>query len=348
MVQTSILLRRNRRDSAGKKRLALVALCCLWATVDAGASEPALTARLNTVSATLGDPLLLRLTVDRDTDARTLFPNLAGQLDPFVVHSAAAARVSDLGPGRQRDERVYELRAYTLEADQIPVITVPVVSASGDTTHLLSEALAVAVEPVRDPAEGDDLRDIKPPLWIAGGVPLWLAGILAALLAAGVAYLAWRFLRRSPVAALAAAPAPRGPVDYVREFARIADMGLLERGATKLYYTRLADVMRRFLEDRTRIDALERTTAEIAADLVATDDVDADSAASIIEFLKAADLVKFARAEPEAEIARRAPVDGADIVREVEARLVERQVEAQAATTTAETHPAITPAEAAA
>ena len=343
MVQTSILLR-NRKNSAGKKRLALVALCCLWATVAAGASEPVLTARLDTASATLGDPLHLRLAVDRDADARTLFPDFDDQLAPFVVRSAVTASVTDLGSGRQRDERVYELRAYTLEADQIPVIEVPVVSASGDTTYLLSDALAVGVEPVRDPAEGDDLRDIKPPLWIAGGVPLWLVGILAALLAAGVAYLAWRFLRRRPVAAMAAIPAPRGPVDYVREFARIADMGLLERGATKLYYTRLADVMRRFLEDRTRIDALERTTAEIAADLLATDNVDTELARRIIEFLEAADLVKFARAEPVEEAARRAPVDGADIVREVEATLIKRQVEAQAAVTTA----AIPPAEAAA
>ena len=110
---------------------------------------------------------------------------------------------------------------------------------------------------------------------------------------------------------------PCGP-EGQREFARIADMRLLERGATKLHYTRLADVMWRFLEDRIGIDALDRTTGEIAEDLRLADSVDMETTLRIVEFLEAADLVKFARAEPPAEVARRVPDDGAGIVGDIE------------------------------
>jgi hypothetical protein len=315
------------RDRAGRKCLAVVRLWLLGialSAVSAGAAETGLTASLDTTHATLGDPLHLRLIVDRDASARTLFRDLTEQLAPFVVHSASTPRTTNLGQGRQRDERLYELRVYTLDAAQIAAVEVAVVTASGDTIRLLSEAIEITVEAVRDPAEGDRLRDIKPPLMIGGGVPLWLAGIAAVLLTAGIAYLIVRLLRRSPTEILVV-PAPRGPVDYVREFARIAEMGLLERGATKLYYTRLAHVMRRFLEDRLGMDAVERTTGEIVADLQVADSVDAESAGRIARFFEVADLVKFARAEPSAEAARRVPDDGADIVRDVENLLRESE-----------------------
>tara|TARA_B100000809_G_C14854629_1_gene429579 strand:+ start:378 stop:596 length:219 start_codon:yes stop_codon:yes gene_type:complete len=72
-------------------------------------------------------------------------------------------------------------------------------------------------------------------------------------------------------------------------------MGLLERDATKLYYTRLADVMWRFLEEIADIVALDRTTAEITLDLQLSDRVDAATARQITDFFETADLVKFAR-----------------------------------------------------
>ncbi len=315
MPATPILTRSDRRVTA---YCLVAALCALSATTGA-AAEPTLTAHLDTARITLGDPLRLRLVVDRDAEQKTLFPDLDDdQLAPFSVHSSMAATTTDLGQARRRDERVYELRAYTLEAGPVPAVDVAVVTERGDTLHLLSETLDVVVERVRDPEEGDELRGIKPPLHIPGGLPLWLVGILAALLAMGLAFLARRFLRRAPVETGAVAPARRGPVDYVREFARIADMGLLDRGATKLHYTRLADVMWRFLEDRIGIDALDRTTGEIAVDLGTADRVDAETTLRIVGFLEAADLVKFARAEPAVEVARRAPDDGAGIVGDVE------------------------------
>lgn len=328
-MKTPILLRRPRLAVAG--RLITLALC--WAAA-ADAAAPELSVRLDTTRITLGDPLRLHVRVERDAGDRTLFPDLDKELEPFVVHRASTPHVQDLASGnqsgRQLDERVYELRLFSLDADTVAAIEVPVVVASGDTIRLLSPALQVEVIGVRDAAEGDSLRAIKSPLHIAGGVPLWLVGVLAALLAAGLALLARRFLRRPAVSPAPVAPMARPPVDFVREFSRIAEMGLLQRRALKLYYTRLADVMRRFLQERLQVEALERTTAEIEADLGsghrsgAVTLIDAELAQRVIDFLAAADLVKFARAEPDDASAQSVPEQGADIVREVEALLRER------------------------
>jgi hypothetical protein len=303
------------------RRLAAALLFVLWvqqvAAVQTETVQPTLTARLDTTRITLGDPLHLRLTVGRDAGQRTLFPDLDEQLAPFAVRSMSAAKTTDLGANRRRDERVYELRAYQLEVESVPAVEVLVVTVDGDTLRLQSQPQRVELERVREPEEADELRGIKPPLHIPGGLPLWLVGILGAALAIGIALLAGRILRRKPSALEPGVVIPRGRVDYVREFARIAAMGLLERDAIKLYYTRLADVMWRFLEETADIEALDRTTGEIALDLQLSDRVDATTARQIKDFLETADLVKFARLEPPRQEAQAVPDAGARIVTQV-------------------------------
>lgn len=293
----------------------------LLALLVAGAARgatPALTARLDTDAVTLGDPIRLQLRVERDAGDRTQFPQLdANALLPLVPRSASAVRTAQDGRGGAVDERTYELTTYTPEVEAVPAVEVAVIRAGGDTVRLASAPIPIRVVPVRAPEEGDDLRAIKPPVAIPGGIPLWLAGLAAAGLAAAVAFLVARFLRRRGAAAPTTAPVP--PVDFEREFARIAELGLLERGGLKLYYTRLSEVMRRFLEDRLGVDAMERTTTQIAADIaVRPPPPDSETLMQILRFLEAADLVKFAKAEPPLAEARRAPEGGRHLVARVQ------------------------------
>ena len=281
----------------------------------AHADAPRLTAEVDTAEVRLGDPVTLHLRVERPASSRSLFPELPEQLGSWVVRSQAAPTTSAGPAGVEVDEGRYELAAYALDAGPIPALEVLVVTAS-DTSRLTSSPIPMQILSARDPEEGDALRAIKPPLTIPGGIPLWLAGVLAALAAVLVAWLVSRFLRRpEKKPAPASRPPPRAPVDYEREFTRIAESGLLQRGAVKLYYTRLSDVMRRFLEDRLSVDSLDRTTSEIAADLRrAPAPPDEGTREGIIGFLMAADLVKFARAEPPFPEAAAAPEEGRRLV----------------------------------
>lgn len=280
----------------------------------AHAEAPRLRAEVDTAEVRLGDPVTLRLRVERPVSSRSLFPEPPEQLGSWVVRSRSAPTIGAGPAGVEVDERRYELAAYDLEAGPIPALEVLVIAAA-DTARLSSSPIPMRIVSARDPEEGDALRDIKPPMAIPGGIPLWLAGLLAALAAVLAAWLVSRFLRRPDKPAPASRPAPPAPVDYEREFARIAESGLLQRGALKLYYTRLADVMRRFLEDRLSVDSLDRTTSEIAADLRrAPAPPDAGTREGIIGFLQAADLVKFARAEPPFPEAEAAPEEGRRLV----------------------------------
>ena len=275
------------------------------------ADAPLLTAEVDTAKARLGDPVTLRLRVERPASSRSVFPELAQGLGSWQVRS----RSEPAAGGLQVDERRYGLAAYKLDAGEIPPVEVLVVSAASDTARLASAPIPIQIVSARDPEEGDALRAIKPPMSILGGIPLWLAATLAAVLAVLAAWLVSRFLLRPGTESPEPAPPPPPPVDYEREFTLIAESGLLQRGAVKLYYTRLSEVMRRFLEDRLSVDSLDRTTSEIAADLRrAPEPPDSGTREGIIGFLEAADLVKFARAEPPLPEASAAPEEGRRLV----------------------------------
>ena len=76
----------------------------------------------------------------------------------------------------------------------------------------------------------------------------------------------------------------------------------------KKYYSRLTDVVRRYLEEEAKIDALESTSEELLIKLelrknAGTLDLDSKTLRSLRAVLQNADLVKFAKSMPEYRIA---------------------------------------------
>lgn len=296
-------------------------LSALWLAAALPAwAAPAVEARLDTAQVRVGDPLHLELRLRYDQGTEPLLPALPSLLADFSVRPETPAPPVAAGAGMEEVRR-YELRLFKPGTHQIPPLEIGFVQ--GDTLRLSTLPLQVEVLKVRQ--EGDEeLRDIKDPVDLGGGLPAWAWGLmagLAVLVLAGAAYW-WRRRRYRP----AAPAAPPPPKDYLAEFSRIAAMGLLERGGTKVYYSLLAETLRRFLENQLGIEAMERTTAEISQALKAGR-CEAALAAQIEAFLDAADLVKFARLTPTEAEAGQMPEAGKAIVR----RALALKAEAEAA-----------------
>jgi hypothetical protein len=299
------------------RRLCMVAVCAVPGWVSAAAiGQLGIAATVDTHQVHIADPVRLHLRVEGlEVSQRAHFPqDLSAQLPEHVV-ARRLGPIAAADSAASYDLRLFEVGDVTIEALDVSIID------GGDTLTLQTAPIDLRVVPLREEGE-TDLRQIKPPWAIGGGIPIWLVVLFVVLLIAALAWVASRYLlNRAPPAVRLQ---PSAPTDFSREFSRIESMGLLERGALKLYYTHLADVLRRLLEEQLQIEASERTTQEIATDVARHSLASEAIHRQILEFLSAADLVKFARAEPPIQEARAMPARGRQIVMDLAAQQAAR------------------------
>ncbi|MBK7132543.1 MAG: hypothetical protein IPH69_06885 [Bacteroidales bacterium] len=84
-----------------------------------------------------------------------------------------------------------------------------------------------------------------------------------------------------------------------RELERLRDDQVWQKGEIKLYYTRLTEILRQYLENRYNVFSLELTTAETLDALVKTGFKKDAHYNQLRTILSGADLVKFAKYNPE-------------------------------------------------
>ena len=306
-------------------RIGALGVSLLFAVQALHAQAPRVEARLDTVAVRIGDPIGLTLTIRHGADLRFDTPDLAAVLESFNPQCGTWNQ-DTWGEAGHKVWQDCQLRIYNVGPQQVPPIAVALIDAAGDTLRRARQPLAIEVVSARG-EDDDDPRDIKPPLPIAGGVPLWAALLLAVLVIALMALLAywlWRCRKRG------VDPEPQlEPIDFAAEFSRIAQLGLLERGDLKTYYSLMSENLRRFLERDVGVDAMEQTTSELAAAMNRAR-VESALVFRVVGYLEAADLVKFARFHPDVDAARRAPEAGLDLLRAIQADIAARTAPAEA------------------
>ncbi|MCZ6767237.1 MAG: hypothetical protein O7D32_09945, partial [bacterium] len=158
-----------------------------------------------------------------------------------------------------------ELITVDLAHATIPGIPILFVTPAGDTLVTTTDPVDVPVRHLT--GEGSEPRPLKAQ-WNAPRSFAWVAWLVAGLLlAAAAVYFFLRWRRRlenepEPVE-------PALPPDFValRELAHIETLGLLEENEFKQYYTLVVDVIRRYVENRYYVTAMDRTTFEILDDV---------------------------------------------------------------------------------
>ena len=215
----------------------------------------------------------------------TLEPFLSGDytISPMQVRFRKKADGSAGGESNTSDERLWEHEITTEE------ITIQVNSLM-EKDH---EQLAL------NPIKGPVALPAKPisPLFILLG--LGVAGVIA-----GAAFLLFR--RKTAANRRQAAPAiPAHELAY-RQLQEILDEQLIERGDIKLFFSRISDVLRGYIENRFGLQAPRRTTEEFLSDISRDAPFSAEQKGLLTAFLRDCDLVKFAEHTPSQEEISRA------------------------------------------
>lgn len=271
---------------------------------------------VNRDTITVGDPVVFRLRITRNADDRAWVVPGEDFPRPFDMRRTLAPDIKALDDGRVQETRDFALSIYELGAVHVPAVEVRYATAGGDSGIIVSKPIPVFVRSVK-PDDIEDILDVKPPVAIAPQIPMWayLAAVGLIALIALLIYL-WRRKKHKPLQ-----ETPPAPVDWEAELEKVAGLDLLARGEYKAYYSMLSDVVRRCLEAKTRVRAVEHTTFEIARDLRA---IQAEGAMirDVERLLSEADLVKFAKFVPPHAVAE----DALQLARRVVCDLVRQAV----------------------
>lgn len=280
---------------------ALLLVAQTLASPSLAAQGPEIRTRVDTTVLTVGDRVHLTLEVEHAPGATVEWPDSL-DVRPFEVLEARPLEPVTEG-GRVGSRLRLTLTTFELGELEIPPIPVRVVAPDGSETVVESDAWGVEVVSV-GLDEGGSIRAIKGPL----SIPLRLVSLLPLLLAllalAGAGWWVWRRRGGGEEETRASPILPRPPHEVAYEaLDRLEAEDLPGRGEIKRFHVEISEIVRRYVESRFRIQALEMTTGELLAAL-GRRGVEGAVLEHVRGVLERCDLVKFAKHRPSAEASR--------------------------------------------
>ncbi len=251
--------------------------------------------------ATLGDEIKLFILAETPLEFSIQPPLQETNLSPFEIKRIESK------PRLEKNGRVSQIFILTLAAFQMGDLVVPQVlltykDASGQTGRVLTPSAKVKIMGVpKRPTDTDDIRAIKGPVSLdAGLLRSLILGLTAFLLFTGLCVKIILRRRRKKLEDLESLKPPHERARL--ELDRLLEKHFLEDKKIKEFYSELADILRRYLERRMKIEAFESTTVEILERLKRRG-CDPVAARKIRDVLENSDLVKFAKFIPPRSLA---------------------------------------------
>lgn len=186
---------------------------------------------------------------------------------------------------------------------QVPPAYAEYRDASG-TKRFYSEYARLAVSRTRIAPQDttskifDIVGPYKAPVTFGEILPWVLLAIAIAAIIWGVIVLVKKYRSKEKVVEKIEVIEPAHIIAF-RDLEKLRNENLLESGEIKLYYTRLTEIVRQYLENRFGVYSLEMTTSETLDALVKTGFRKDEKYASLKSILNSSDLVKFAKYKPE-------------------------------------------------
>lgn len=278
-------------------------LVLIWTPLSAQTAKPLIevNSAVDTAVITIGDRIKYTLTIEHKTGMRVEQPGAGINLGQFEIKDYKIYEPV------KKDDYLLLKYEYVISVFDTGTFTIPPFPVAYFPTDSLGAYKIIEASPiniyVRSVIHDDkrELRDIKPPIEIPFNYFFLFSMLAVAVLLAAAAYFGYMFYKRHKQEGyLFRAPAPPRPAHEVA-LAAIDDLlkrNLPEQGAYKQFYIEISEIIRRYIEDRYFVPALEETSFEIMQDMK-KQDLAEELYPLLGEFLNLSDLVKFARYIPD-------------------------------------------------
>jgi len=290
----------RRREYAKKSLLQIGFLLILVSALHAQESGPvSVESSVSKSKMTIGDTVRYAITVKHDPKIKIQWPSLAANLGAFEIRDYHVA------DAEEKNDSIIEQISYVISTFdtgryEIPPLRIQYQQPPDSTWQALStQKLEIYVASIL-PSEAGDIRDVKAPLEIPRDWRqiIFIAAIaVTALAIAALIYVWWR--RRQGKSLIPTRQEPPRPAHEValEALEKLRTSDLLQRGEFKIFYSELSDIIRRYIEGRYFVIALEMTTEQLLDNLHSAD---VEEPRELIQtLLEQCDLVKFAKYIPE-------------------------------------------------
>jgi len=240
----------------------------------------------------IGDRIDVKLTIQKPEGYIISWPQFSPGYGRFELIDSM---MEDSSPNGSIIHRTIAVSAYDSGKFYFPAIAVFFRHKSDTTQRILFSdsfpitMLRVGVDTTKD------FMPIKAPEKLAYTWQELLPYIIGgALLLAIIITLIVMYIRKKKKEAQMSRPLLPPYEEAMEELFKLKKQQLWESGEVKQYYIRLSDIIRRYIERRFGIEAMESTTNEIVRALKKTD-AEHHARTKLKELLELSDLVKFAR-----------------------------------------------------
>jgi uncharacterized repeat protein (TIGR01451 family) len=261
------------------------------------------TSAFDSAKISIGDQIKFTITVDKPTNVKVSIPVFKDTLSRNIeIISGPKTDSSVQLDGRMRLIQKYLVTSFDSGQYQVKPVYAETKDAGGlkrfysDYSSL--KVMRVKIAPPDSTAKiFDIIKPYRAPLTLGEILP-WL---LIAIITAALVWLAIRFFRKIKKTDKEYVPYVEPDPAHIiafRELEKLKTEELWQKGDTKLYYTRLTEILRQYLENRFRVYSLELTTDETLVELIRTGFKKNGGFNDLKSVLTGADLVKFAKYKP--------------------------------------------------
>lgn len=261
--------------------------------------RPLIDVSIDSAAILIGEQTVLHLTVtaDQDRPVQVIIPNdtLMAGVELLNLSKADSTQI-------ENNRLVIKQDLLITSFDSALYLLPPLKVIDGvDTVYSNQVALKVSTLPVNaeNPEEYFDIKQVwKPPFVWVDYLPI-LLGILLILLLAAAAWYGWKRWKEQKSLIPFKKEEPKLPPheQAIKELDAIREQKLWQQGLSKAYYTQITETLRRYIDGRFGINAMEMTSGEIL-DLIRQNDEAKPLYENLRQILSLADFVKFAKMNP--------------------------------------------------
>ncbi len=259
---------------------------------------------------TFGDTARYEIIVEWSGDFTVENATPPEKQEAFLVVSSDLPEVTSPAETQEKGfwRQAFTLRAIETGTVEIPPFTVKYRQGKdGKEETVQTPARSIRVEPSEAGAAKGKLEPLTPPLvipfdWTLRNLIFIGVGLVSLALILGLGRMVYRRAAMRREAALRNVPA-RPPYDVaIEQLEELARSTYLRDGRFKIFFTRLSEILRRYIQYRYSCPALDWTSYEILEELGRREEPPAEERNRLARLFDTCDLAKFSQWTPPPEV----------------------------------------------